>query len=78
MVFHHFFMLLLFSFGNYNHYRFLKFLEVLLCLQDLVILKNKNTDIKKYSLTYGRFLDMQWSTKRGKSAIISHATSCQS
>lgn len=59
----------------YQHHGFLEFSEVLICLQYSVILKN--TDIKKYSPTCSRFLDMQWSTKRGKSAIILHATSCQ-
>lgn len=48
-----------------------------MCLQYSVILKNKDANIKKYSATYGRFLDMQWSTKCGKSAITLHATSCQ-
>lgn len=69
-----FFSLFSFSFGNYNHYGFLEFSEVITCLQYPVILPCKSTGMKKC----GRFLDVQWPTKHGKSAIVLHATPCQS
>lgn len=55
-----------------------EFSEVLTCLQCPVILPSKNTGMKKCSLTCGRFRDMQWPTKHGKSAIVLHATPCRS
>lgn len=56
----------------------LGFSEVWMCFQSLESLKNKITNIKKYPLVSGRFLDMWKSIKCGTSAIQFCATSCLS